>query len=149
MHQIKCTNSFRKPRLRRNIILAILAWTLTLTIFDGHVRNIVNLVRPELEPLVYFSVVSISLPLCRTTTSTRRSLCLRRWSCRRTCCASTCSTCWAGGGRPPPPSHSHPHSCWPAPSRLTAPQVHTISTKVVLMFADTTLVNCVANGNIP
>ena len=57
MHQIKCTNSFRKPRLRRNIILAILAWTLTLTIFDGHVRNIVNLVRPELEPLVYCSVV--------------------------------------------------------------------------------------------
>ena len=27
------------------MILAILAWTLTLTIFDGHVRNIVNLVR--------------------------------------------------------------------------------------------------------
>ena len=35
----------RKPRLRRNIVLAILAWTLTLTIFDGHVRNIVNLGR--------------------------------------------------------------------------------------------------------
>ena len=51
-HQIKCTNSFRKPRLRRNIILAILAWTLTLTIFDGHVRNIVNLVRPKLEPYI-------------------------------------------------------------------------------------------------
>lgn len=37
--------NLRKPRLRRNMILAILAWTLTLTIFDGHVRNIVNLVR--------------------------------------------------------------------------------------------------------
>jgi hypothetical protein len=36
-------DAFKTPRLRRNMSLVMVAWTLTYMIFDGHVRNIVNL----------------------------------------------------------------------------------------------------------
>lgn len=33
----------KTPRLRRNILLTTISWMLTLTLMDGHVRNVVNL----------------------------------------------------------------------------------------------------------
>ena len=34
---------FRTPRLRRHVLLTMAAWALTYFVFDGYIRNIVNL----------------------------------------------------------------------------------------------------------
>ena len=34
---------FRTPRLRKHVILTMMSWALTYFVFDGYIRNIVNL----------------------------------------------------------------------------------------------------------
>ena len=34
---------FRTPRLRKHVLLTMLSWALTYFVFDGYIRNIVNL----------------------------------------------------------------------------------------------------------